>query len=165
MNITIAIFFVIGIIALVGALGVVASRNVVYSALFLLLSLIMVAGLYILLYADFLAIVQILIYGGAIVIVIFFALMLTRTREMPLRLDNPKKPWAIVASLAAFALLATTTALTHWKILVTTPERVSYQVLGRTLFTQWAVPFEIASILLLVALVGAIVIARPGGRE
>ena len=100
-----ALFVVAGVLTLGGGLGVVVTRNVVHAALFLLLSLIAVAGLYLLLFAEFLALVQVLIYGGAIVIVILFALMLTRSQEYPGISDNPQWPLAIMAGLAMFGVL------------------------------------------------------------
>ena len=74
------IFYVIAVPTVVGAIGVVTARNVVHSALFLILSLLAVAGVFILLAAEFLAIVQVLIYGGAVTILVLFAMMLTPVR-------------------------------------------------------------------------------------
>ncbi len=156
-------FFLMSAMALGGGLGVVAARNVVHSALFLLLSLLAVAGLYVLLLTEFLALVQIFIYGGAIIIVILFAIMLTRSREYPRISDNAQWPFAAVAGLLLFGLLT-------FAFLVNRPEadertRVAFTDLGHSLFTDWALPFEIASIVLLIALVGAIVIAREDRRR
>ena len=75
------LFILLSIVSLGGGLGVVVTRNVVHAALFLLVSLVAVAGLYLVLLAEFLALVQVLIYGGAIIIVLLFAIMLTRTVE------------------------------------------------------------------------------------
>ena len=168
-----ALFVIAGTMTLGGGLGVVASRNVVHAALFLLLSLVSVAGIYLLLFAEFLALVQILIYGGAIIIVLLFAIMLTRTAEYPRISDNPQWPFAIVAGLAVFGVIA---AAFLWKL---PPESIlregEFQIveaqgpglapLGESLFTNWAVPFEVASLVLLIALIGAIIIAQAGGRE
>ncbi len=160
MSATVVLFYMLGAACLLGGLGVVASRRVIHCALFLLLSLVSVAGLYLLLSADFLALVQVLIYGGAVTIVLLFALMLTRVTDLPTRLDNPQKPLALVAALALFLILVATVAFTPWG--PQAPERVELVALGRSLFSQWAVPFEIVSLVLLVALIGALVIARPG---
>ena len=100
-----SLFVLAGIFTLGGGLGVVATRNVVHAALFLLLSLVAVAGLYLLVFAEFLALVQVLIYGGAIVIVLLFAIMLTRSREYPRISDNPQWRLAIVAGVALFGVL------------------------------------------------------------
>ena len=100
------LFVIAAVLTLGGGVGVVATRNVVHAALFLLLSLVAVAGIYLLLFAEFLALVQVLIYGGAIIIVLLFAIMLTRSREYPHISDNPQWPFAIVAGLAVFGVLA-----------------------------------------------------------
>ena len=158
-----ALFVLAAVLALGGGLGVVATRNVVHAALFLLLSLMAVAGIYLLLFAEFLALVQVLIYGGAIVIVLLFAIMLTRSREYPRISDNPQWPLAIVAALALFGVLA---AALLWKELPETEAQgPGLARLGESLFTTWAVPFEVASLVLLVALVGAIIIASRGDEE
>ena len=156
-------FFLMSAMALGGGIGVVAARNVVHSALFLLVSLLAVAGLYVLLLTEFLALVQIFIYGGAIIIVLLFAIMLTRSREYPRISDNAQWPLAAVASLFFFGLLT-------FAFLVNRPgvderSRVAFTDLGRSLFTDWALPFEVASLVLLIALVGAIVIARDDRRR
>ena len=168
------LFGLAAFLTLGGGLGMVATRNVVHAALFLLVSLVAVAGLYLLVFAEFLALVQVLIYGGAIVIVLLFAIMLTRSQEYPRISDNPQWPLAIVAGLAVFGVLA---AAFLWKpvpppLLAPTlaggePEAQAPGItkLGESLFTDWALPFEVASLLLLVALIGAIIIASPGRRS
>lgn len=158
MNIALLVFGLLGVATLVSALGVVLSQSIVYSALFLLAALIAVAGFYIFLLAEFLALVQVLLYGGAVIVIIFFALMLTRQEEGPLRVDNSQRPWAAALALLLFALYATAVLATPWP--VAPPERLSLPQLGEPLFRDWVLPFEIASLVLLVALIGAIVIAR-----
>ncbi|MEE9199475.1 MAG: NADH-quinone oxidoreductase subunit J [Dehalococcoidia bacterium] len=165
MTAILVFFFIIGALALVGSLGVVFARNVVHSALFLILALLAVAGLFVLLLAEFLAIVQVLIYGGAITILLLFALMMTRARELPLKLDNAQKPLALVAAGATFAVLTLVLLVSDWPGPPDTAERPGFEGIANTLFRQWAVPFEVASLILLVALIGAIVISRPGGDE
>ena len=159
-----ALFFALGILTVLGGAGVVFLRNITYAALSLLVSLLAVAGLYLLLFADFLALVQILLYGGAIVIVLLFALMLTRLREFRGSMDNPQKPLAMVVALGILGVLIAALV----KGVPNTPggpKGVALPDLGQELFTRWAIPFEVASLVLLVALIGAIVIARPGGQE
>ncbi|MDO8616753.1 MAG: NADH-quinone oxidoreductase subunit J [Dehalococcoidia bacterium] len=154
------IFYLVAAITVIGALGVVLARNIVHSALFLILSLLAVAGIFILLAAEFLAIVQVLIYGGAVTILILFAMMLTRVRETPAAVDGPQRP---VAALAAAAFMATSilaVVSTEWPGNTEKINVISLDQIGRALFTTWAVPFEIASLVLIVALVGAIVLAR-----
>ena len=142
-------------------LGVVLTRNVVHAALFLLLSLVAVAGLYLVLFAEFLALVQVLIYGGAIIIVLLFAIMLTRSAEYPKISDSRQWPLAAVAALGLLGVLAAAFLIAPAES--GGPQSPSFSGLGNSLFTTWAIPFEIASLVLLVALVGAIIIARDGG--
>ena len=164
-------FYMAGALTLGGALGVVMTRNIVYAAFALLAALIGVAGLFLLAFAEFLALVQILIYGGAIVIVILFALMLTRIQDFENLTDNRQWPIAAIAATAVFGLLAAAILTTNVRTLVgddgqPARQHVSFETLGDTLFTQWAVPFEVASLVLLVALIGAVILVRSdGGRE
>lgn len=154
------LFAIVAGVTLLSAMGVVVTRNVVYAALCLLGALLGVAGLFVLLYAEFLALVQLFIYGGAIIIVILFALMLTRTGEFQTSSENRRWPVAALVSGGLFVLLA---------VIFTTDtsaradgERTGILMseLGVTLFEDWAIPFEIASLVLLVALVGAVVLSR-----
>ena len=153
-----ALFAIVAILTLGGAIGVVATRNVVHAALFLLLSLLGAAGAYLLLFAEFLALVQVLIYGGAIIIVVLFAVMLTRSSEYPRITDNRQWPLALVTAAVLSAILGAA----FWLApdLATQPQAPVFTILAASLFTKWALPFEIASLVLLVALIGAIIIAR-----
>ena len=148
------------LLGLNGGLGVVVTRNVVHAALFLLLSLVAVAGVYLILLAEFLALVQVLIYGGAIIIVLLFAIMLTRTSEYPRISDNPQWPLAVVAAIGLAAVLAA--AFLAGPAPETQANQPEFAALANSLFTRWAIPFEVASLVLLVALIGAIIIARSG---
>ena len=164
-------FYIAGALTLGGALGVVLTRNIVYAAFALLVALTGVAGLFLLAFAEFLALVQILIYGGAIVIVILFALMLTRLQDFEHLSDNRQWPIAAIVATAVFGLLAAAILTTNVRTLVGAdgqPPRqgVAFETLGDTLFVQWAVPFEVASLVLLVALIGAVILVRShGGRD
>lgn len=157
------VFYLLSSISLIGALGVVISRNVIYACFLLLLSLMGIAGIYLLLLAEFLALVQILIYGGAIIIVVLFVIMLTRVHEVRSISDNPQKPVAVVTSVSIFGMMAV--GIVNSNIEVKERSSIAFTDLGKSLFTQWAIPFEVASLVLLVALIGAIVIARPREEE
>ena len=161
-SVSLALFYILGGITLFAAVGVVATRNVVYAAVFLLTALMGVAGLFVLLYAEFLALVQVLIYGGAIVIVILFALMLTRSAEYQTGTEHRRWPVAALVSGALFALLAYAAVEDSPTYNANVRSGVDIRQLGKGLFEEWAVPFEVASVLLLVALIGAIVIGRAG---
>lgn len=154
------LFIVLAAFTLGGGLGVVVTRNVVHAALFLLVSLVAVAGLYLILFAEFLALVQVLIYGGAIIIVLLFAIMLTRTPDYPRISDNRQWPLAAIAAASVGVVLGAA----FWVngISGTQPQSPAFSELANSLFTRWAIPFEVASLVLLVALIGAIIIARSG---
>jgi NADH-quinone oxidoreductase subunit J len=159
------LFYILGGITLLGALGVVTTRNVVYGALYLLISLTGVAGLFVLLFAEFLALVQLLIYGGAIIIVILFALMLTRTTEFSMASEHKRWPVAAIVSLGLFGVLAGGAVTDSGEYNTFRRTGIGIEELGAGLFENWAVPFEVASILLLVALIGAIVIGRSSDDD
>ena len=164
VTLSLVLFYVVAALTLGGALGVVMTRNIVYAAFALLASLMGVAGIFLLAFAEFLALVQVLIYGGAIVIVILFALMLTRIEDFEHLTDHRQWPVAAIVAIAVFGIIATTIVTTT----VRTTERqgIAFEALGDSLFTQWAVPFEVASLVLLVALIGSVVLVRStGGRD
>jgi NADH-quinone oxidoreductase subunit J len=157
------LFIILSVLTLGGGLGVVMTRNVVHAALLLLVSLMAVAGLYLILLAEFLALVQVLIYGGAIIIVLLFAIMLTRSDEYPRIGDNRQWPLAAVAALALLGVLSA--AFWTRPAENTQLHSPAFADLGNSLFTRWAIPFEVASLVLLVALIGAIIIAQNKGEE
>ena len=158
-------FYIMAGIVVAGALGVVLVRNVVYAALMLILSLMGVAGIYILLSVEFLALVQILVYGGAVTVLVLFALMLTRTGELKEKLDGDQQPLAAVAALALLGAFFAMISQTTWPRNIGQLTVVPFNDIGDALFNRWAVPFEIASGVLLVALVGAVVIAMQEEGE
>ena len=154
------LFIILAVFTLGGGLGVVITRNVVHAALFLLVSLVAVAGVYLILFAEFLALVQVLIYGGAIIIVLLFAIMLTRTAEYPYISDNRQWPLAAIAAAGVGVVLGAAFWING--VSQSTPNSPTFSELSNSLFTRWAIPFEVASLVLLVALIGAIIIARAG---
>ena len=143
--------------------GVVFSRSVIHSAIMLILSLAGVGAMYLFLTVEFLALVQILIYGGAVTVLILLALMLTRMGQGG-RLEHvngPQMPFAIVAGVGLFAILVTVIIDTAWPGDVDDePSNISIDLISQKLFEDFGAPFIIASVLLLVALVGAIILAR-----
>ena len=159
------IFYFVAAVTVLGALGVVLTRNVVHSALFLILALLAVAGVFILLSAEFLAIVQILIYGGAVTILILFVMMLTRVRDMPQAMDGPQRPFAALAAGAFLALSVLAAVSSDWPGETEKITVVPFRELGDALFRSWGAPFEVASLVLLVALIGALILARSEEGE
>jgi NADH-quinone oxidoreductase subunit J len=158
-------FDIMAATVIIGALGVVLVRNVVHASLFLIMALVGTAGVYLLLSVEFLALVQVLVYGGAVTVLILFALMLTRARELQERLDGDQKPLAAVAALALLGALIAMVNQTVWPRDINQLTVVPFNSIGDALFNRWAVPFEVASGVLLVALAGAIVIAMQEEGE
>jgi NADH:ubiquinone oxidoreductase subunit 6 (subunit J) len=163
---TLLFFYIFAATVIAGGLGVVLARNTVHAALCLIGSLLGVAGVYILLSVEFLALVQVLIYGGAVMVLILFALMLTRIEDLRTqKLDGDQRPLAAVAAIALLAAFAAMFSQTEWPRDIQEITTVPFTDIGDALFGRWAVPFEIASLVLLVALVGAVVIAMQEQGE
>lgn len=155
------VFVICSLVTLGAALAVVTSRNLFHSALFLILSFVGVAGLYVLLEAPFLAAVQILVYVGAVAILIVFAVMLTRRlMARDLVQHNAQWGWSALGAVLLFVALALILLQVNWPVVEATVSEESISILGQDLMSTYLVPFEVASVLLLVALVGSIIIAR-----
>ena len=161
------IFVLLGLVAVGSALLVVTTRTMVHAALWLVVTLGAIAGVYLLLAAEFLAWVQVLIYVGAVVVLLLFALMLTRAPTGPQPDLNTRRavPAAIVAALVG-ALLVVTVVAGFSGVDVGLAGTVvgSARTTGATVFTTWVLPFEVLSVLLLAALIGAIVLSRGDDR-
>jgi NADH-quinone oxidoreductase subunit J len=154
-------FFVMTAVTLGGGLMAVSARNLIRAALGLIISLVGIAGIYFVLEAEFVAVVQILVYVGAISILILFAVMLTRglmKRDLPAQ--NAQWIAAIFISLLMFAALLYVVISTNWRAVETKVAGDLIPKIGTELMTTYLLPFEAVSLLLLAALVGAIVIAR-----
>ncbi len=163
MTVTQVAFILISVITLGSALAMVTSRTVFVAALWMVAAFAGVAGLFVLLEAGFLAAIQILIYAGGIAILILFAIMLTPRVMRPMEgLGRFNNQWMLAAALnlALFAALGTLVARTEWPVNLQRVTSDYAALLGRGFMTHYLLPFEVTSVLLLVALVGAIVIAR-----
>jgi NADH-quinone oxidoreductase subunit J len=155
-------WFFAGIVAVAGLSGafVVSSRNVVHAALFLVATLGSVAALFMLLGAEFVGWTQILIYVGAIVVLLLFGIMLTRAPLGASTLDNQSKGLALVVAAGTFAVLTWLIWDAFGDEKIPLKQVVRTQDIGKSLFERFVLPFEAISVLLLAALVGAIVLAR-----
>lgn len=173
MDLATVIFWIIAIILVGSALLVVSLRNIVHSALALIVVFAMAAGIYLLLDAEFIAIVQILIYAGAVTILILFALMLTRTNNISFNSNPTNKLWivaVVISTLVGAGIVYAVSVSPHAIDNVGNgagqlPPGINNVVrIGQLLYSpttySYVLPFEIASIVLLVAIVGAIVIGR-----
>jgi NADH-quinone oxidoreductase subunit J len=164
-----ALFAVCGLLVGAAAVLAVTTRQVVHAALWLVTALGGLAGCYLVLGAQVVALVQVLVYVGAVVVLVLFALMLTRApigRSDELDQPLPQRVVAAVAGGSAAGLLGLTLLLAVGSRTFDVDDgRSSVQQLARSLFGVWALPFELLSLLLLAALVAALVLSRPqGGR-
>jgi NADH-quinone oxidoreductase subunit J len=173
MNSELIVFLVLSLVAISSALGMAFSRNAIYSALFLVLNFVTVAVFYLLLGAPFIAMSQITVYAGAIMVLFLFVIMLLGAESIaPL---SQSVPWQRpLAFTLAVTLLVESVYLIFSRsqlgTVITAPGPAansmdSLRNMAMTLFNQFLLPFEITSILLLVAMVGAIVLTNRERRE
>ncbi|MFD2082943.1 NADH-quinone oxidoreductase subunit J [Actinopolymorpha cephalotaxi] len=160
------LFCLLGAVAVGSALLVVTTRRIVHAALWLVVTLGALAGCYLLLTAEFVAWVQVLIYLGAVVVLLVFALMLTRAPIGPV--ERPPLLHVVVgglvaAGVAAVLLVALVSGFSGAVIALDRAEVGGARATGRALFSTWVLPFEVLSVLLLAALVGAIALSRRDG--
>jgi len=155
------VFYLIAAVAVGAALAVVLLRNVFRAALTLIVLFVAVAALYITLHADFLAVVQILVYVGAISILIIVALMLTHEMEQGSPAGNLRIP-AIIVGVLLLGTLVFAVLNTNWQISAVPPLEKTTEAIGIKLFGEggFVLPVEIAAIMLLSAVLGAIVMIR-----
>jgi NADH:ubiquinone oxidoreductase subunit 6 (subunit J) len=173
MDLSSVLFWVFAVVIVIAALLVVGQRDIVHSALALIVVFAMAAGIYVLLSAEFIAIVQILIYVGAVTILILFALMLTRIGGVTETTNPSNKLWPIAAvicvAIGAVIIYAFSESKHNIQSTIATSQ-VATQFpnnvvrIGQLLYSpssySYVLPFEIASLVLLVAIIGAIVIGR-----
>ncbi len=168
MSVEQVVFLILAVAAVGFALGVVTTKNIFYSALLLVACLFVVAGFYVLLQAPFLAAVQVLIYVGAISVLIIFAIMLTeRVMGEDVRRWNEQWWIALIVAVCLVAVMLYVVVKIDWPELTAAAPADTIAALGQTLLGTYVLPFEVASVILLMALIGAIIIAReeePAGR-
>ena len=164
MNITQLLFWFLSVVALFSALMVITSKNPVYSVLWLIATFFAISGHYILLNAQFLAIVNIIVYAGAIMVLFLFVIMLMNLNKES---EPQKNRWLKLAGAVAGGclLLVLVAALKdsdikQQQVLVNEGSIGLIKNLGKELFTTYVVPFEISSVLFLSAMVGAVVIGK-----
>ena len=163
-----------GLAALVLSLAVlvITARNTVHSVLFLVANFLCIAVLYVMLAAEFLAVIQVLVYAGGIVVLYLFVVMLVSLKRFTEPDVDPRRQSRLGFAVAA-ALLAEISAIVAYTwthdpeptLTAHVPSAGNTQEVGRLLYLDYLVPFEVASMLLLVAMVGAIMLARNGGER
>ncbi|MFL6130289.1 MAG: NADH-quinone oxidoreductase subunit J [Mycobacteriales bacterium] len=157
------VFSLLGIVTLGSAVLAVTTRQIVHAALWLVVALGGLAGCYLVLSAELVAVVQLLIYLGAVIVLLLFAVMVTRAPIGPVGdLDTGNRPAALVVALATGGLLVALLADAFGRAYLdlSTVQPGSAAAIGAAVFRAWVLPFEVVSVLLLAALVGAIVLSR-----
>ncbi len=158
-------FYTLSVLILGFAVLVISARNTVHSVLFLVVNFLFVAALYVLLGAQFLAVIQVLVYAGGIVVLYLFVVMLVNLKRPPEAHRDKRRRARVGATLAAVMLVEIAVMAVYGSL---RPAAAATGALGPgnieqvgwMLYTDYLVPFEVASILLLVAMIGAIVLAR-----
>lgn len=158
---TTLLFSVAGAVAVIASVIVVTSRRIVHAALWLVVALGAVAGCFGALHAEFVALVQILVYVGAIVVLVLFALMLTKAPTNPLpTLTTGRRPFAAVVAGVLALTLGTGIVIAFGNEKVEPVPDGSAEAVGTAVFKNWVLPFEVLSVLLLAALIGAIALSQ-----
>ncbi len=160
-------FYTLAAFVLGFAVLVVSTKDTVHSVLFLVLDFLFVAALYVLLSAEFLAVIQILVYAGGIVVLYLFVVMLVNLKRPPEAYSDPRRQTKLGVGLAA-AILVELGAIAMFTYVRPAPVAVAQALpvtgnteqVGWMLYTSYLIPFEIASMLLLVAMIGAIILAK-----
>jgi NADH-quinone oxidoreductase subunit J len=167
MNLTLILFYILAVVAVFTAGGMLLSRNAIYAALYLVLNFATVAVFYLLLGAPFIALVQVTVYAGAIMVLFLFVIMLLGAERLP---KGQVMPWQRPLAIVLAAVLLVEAGILLFQRFQTTAElaapsaelntTAAIQNLGLALFNQYLLPFEVTSVLLLVAMIGAIVLTK-----
>jgi NAD(P)H-quinone oxidoreductase subunit 6 len=157
---TTVIFYLLATVTVVSAVGVAVTTNVVHSALALMGTLLGVASLFVLLQADFLGVVQLLVYVGGILVLTLFAVMLTSRSDVRVSNRSVGRLPALLLSGVLLGLLLAVAGRATWVTRPVAPPETTVYGLGDAFLGPYVLPFEVASIVLLVALIGAVVVSR-----
>lgn len=161
VGLTDVLFWIVAALTVAGAAGTALSRNILYSAIGLLMALLGAGSLYVFLSADFVAVTQLLIYIGGVLVLILFAVMLTnRITEVNVSNTSFGLWGGILLFVAAAPVLVAVVTLTPWRTRIPAAAAPTTEAIGNGFLTTWLLPFEVASLVLLATLVGAVVIAR-----
>lgn len=159
------VFYAIAALTVASALVMTFSKSVIYAAVGLLFTFFGVAGIYVLLAADFIAVVQLLIYVGGILVLLLFGVMLSqKSPGVNMKTETLKRVPALIVVAGVLAILVRIIYGTNWNVLDTAPFEPTSRRIGQLLMTDFLIPFEVVSILLLGALIGAAFIARKERR-
>jgi len=159
VNATAFFFYLYAAIAVAGAIGLVTAHRLVHAVMSMFATLFAIAALYLVIGSQFLAAMQLFVYGGAITVLVLFVLMLARPTSAPSETKWGPSRWiALVLCAAFFGVLAFTLGSAKWEVAAS--HEHTTEALATILFSRYVLPFEIAGLVLTVALIGAIVLAR-----
>ena len=168
MNPQLVVFVLVAIATGAAAVATVTSKNLVHAALFLAVTLSGIAGVFLILHADFVALVQLVVYVGAIAVLFLFGLMLTRAPIGREALDSQNRAMGLVIAGTMFAVMVALILESGREFATAAAPSItgaSIREIGFAIFSSWVFPFEVASMLLLGALVGAILLSRRSSGE
>jgi NADH-quinone oxidoreductase subunit J len=163
-------FYLLSFLSVLAAIGMVAARNPIHSAIFLVLTLFNTAGIFVMLGAEFLAAAQVIVYAGAVLVLMLFFLLLIDPQKLPERGGGHPVQRIVGPLLGVILFLEVAAAIANRAMVGTmgnaTPENIAFvggstQAFGNLLFTQALLPFEVVSLVLLIGVIGAIVLALP----
>ena len=157
-------FWALAALAVGSAVGIIVSRNLLHAVLWLILTFVALAGLFVTLSADFVAVAQVLVYAGAVSVLVIFAIMLTPNSATGNAETRFFGPGFVVASVLS-AIMVYVAARTDWNTATQGGFESTAQAIGEALLDRYVLPFEVASVLLIAAMVGAIVLVRADERD
>jgi len=159
VSLSVVFFYLYAAIALAGAIGLVIARNLVHAVMSMFATLLAIAALYLLLGSEFLAAMQLFVYGGAITVLVLFVLMLTKAEPEIATTSRTAIRWTALGLCGVFFVALAYILGTHsWELAASHVSNTAS--LAETLFSRYVLPFEIAGLSLTIALIGAIVLAR-----
>lgn len=166
MNYYTILFYIFALLTIASAVYLVTTKNIMYSAVALFITLFNIACLYILLRADFIAVTQIMVYVGGILILLLFGIMLThKITDVDIKTNNLNIIPSVIFTVGITALLIIIMLTTKWRLMVPIKSESTVNEIGKLMLTRYLLPFEIASIILLIALIGAAMYARKENKK
>lgn len=166
MNYYTILFYIFALLTIASAVFLVTSKNIMYSAMALFVTLFNIAGLYILLRADFIAITQIMVYVGGILILLLFGIMLThKITSVDIKTSNLNVIPSVIFTVGITAIIIFIMLTTKWRVTVPVQNESTVGQIGKLMLSNYLLPFEIASIVLLIALIGSAMYARKINKK
>jgi NADH-quinone oxidoreductase subunit J len=166
MNYYTILFYIFALLTIASAVFLVTTKNIMYSAVALFVTLFNIACLYILLRADFIAITQIMVYVGGILILLLFGIMLThKITDVDIKTKNLNIIPSVIFTVGITAIIIIIMLTTKWRLINPVKNESTINEIGKLMLTSYLLPFEVASIVLLIALIGAAMYARKINKK